>query len=235
MLLKRSAHPRRGVASVEEFMRKPNPRFIFRLLLFGIALQSTPGMAAEYTRSTDPKGTCSAIEVSGPIEIGEYDRFALFMRETNAIAPLRRIYLNSQGGSIFTTVAIAELVRASVPKVETIVQSGQSCNSACVILLTVGSRRYIGSGATLLIHQAFDPRTGKRDADQTKELGKYLASHGMPTENLQTFSNLTPEEQLAITPSNARQLGFGTLTYYGSTDPPATPQCSWEGFIADDP
>ncbi|MGH8743341.1 MAG: hypothetical protein ACREUY_03590, partial [Burkholderiales bacterium] len=63
----------------------------------------------------------------------------------------------------------------------------------------------------------------------------YLASKGMPPDVARTMSNLTPEDELMITPSNAKRLGFGSFNFYGGTAPPATPQCAWEGFILREP
>ena len=58
---------------------------------------------------------------------------------------------------------------------------------------------------------------------------------GMPPDVISTMSNLKPKEQRTITPSNAKRLGFGSFNFYGTTDPPATPQCSWDGFIVNGP
>lgn len=204
-------------------------------LLAAAFLQSPIAGAANFTLTADPKKTCSAIEIAGEIKPGDYEKFVETLREATALAPLRRLYLNSPGGSIVTAVAIAEVLRNTVPAVETIVPSRQGCNSACVVILTVGARRNVSADAQIIVHQAFDARTGKADAEFTKRLGQYLALNGMPPDVMWTMGNLSPEEQLAITPSNAKRLGFGGINFYGSTNPPATPHCSWDGFIVNGP
>lgn len=208
---------------------------VLGLLLAAAILQSPSAPAASFKVTTDPKKTCSAIEIEGEIKPGDYEQFVMTLKEASAVAPLRRFYLNSPGGNIVTTLAIAEVIRNTVPAVETIVQSRQACNSACVVILSVGARRNVSADAQIIVHQAFDARTGKADAEFTKRLGQYLALNGMPPDVMWTMGNLSPEEQLAITPSNAKRLGFGSFNFYGSTAPPATPHCSWEGLIPKGP
>jgi hypothetical protein len=122
-----------------------------------------------------------------------------------------------------------------VPNIETIVRSRQNCNSACVIILTVGSRHLVSTDAQLIIHQALNEKTGKQDAEVTKRIGQHLASNGMPPDVMWTMDNLKPGEQLTTIPSNAKRLGFGNFIFYGGTNSPATPQCSWDGWILKSP
>jgi hypothetical protein len=211
------------------------PRFVIGLLFASAVLQSLNATAASFKLSADPKKACSAIEITGEIIAGDYDRFVVALKQAIALAPLRRLYLNSQGGQLLTAMAITEVIRNTAPTVETIVQPRHICNSACNIILTVGSRHNVSKYAQLLIHQAFDEKTGKRDAAQTKMIGQYLASNGMPPEIVSTMSKLKPKGLVAITPSNAKQLGFGSFNFYRSAEPPATPQCSWKSIIHNGP
>ena len=216
-------------------MRKTVPRMVVGLLLAAAAMQCPNARAASFKLTTDPDKTCSAIEIKGEIKAGDYERFVVILKQAIVLAPLRRLYLNSPGGSVITAMAITEVTRNTVPTVETIVQSRHSCNSACNIILTVGSRHNVSTHAMLIIHQVFDEKTGKRQADFTKWIGQYLASNGMPPEVISTMGNLTPKELLTITPSNAKRLGFGSFNFYRGTRPPATPQCSWKGITVRDP
>jgi hypothetical protein len=206
------------------------PSMVVGLLLASTVSHCLTAQAASFKLSFDPKKTCSAIEIKGEIKAGDYDRFVVVLKKAIVRAPLRRIYLNSVGGQVLTAMAITEVIRNTAPTVETIVQSRHICNSACNIILTVGSTHNVSRHATLEIHQAFDEKTGKRDAALTKEIGQYLAKNGMPPDVLSTMSNLSPKEILTITPSNAKRLGFGKLNFYRGTNPPATAQCSWRGI-----
>ena len=210
-------------------MRTTIPYMLTGLLLASTVLQGLNARASSFKLTFDPKKTCSAIEIKGELKAGDYNRFVEMLKRANAIAPLRRIYLNSEGGQLLAAMAITDVIRNTVPAVETIVQSQHICNSACNIILTVGSRHHVSRHATLIIHQVFDEKTGKRDAATTKEIGLYLAANGLPTNVISTMSNLSPKEQLTITSSNAKKLGFDSFYFYGTARPPATPQCSWKG------
>ena len=205
------------------------PLMVVGLLLASTVSHCLTAQAASFKLSLDPKKTCSAIEIRGEIKAGDYDRFVVVLKKAIARAPLRRIYLNSEGGQVLTAMAITEVIRNTVPTVETIVQPRHICNSACNIILTVGSAHNVSRHATLEIHQAFDEKTGKRDATLTKAIGEYLATNGMPPDVLRTMSNLSPKEIITITRSNAKRLGFGNFNFYASTRPPVTAQCSWRG------
>jgi hypothetical protein len=212
----------------------------FSQLLLGVLLaaavwQSSNARAASFKPTTDPNKTCSAIQIEGEIQPGDYDRFASTLKQARMLAPLRRLYLNSSGGDLLTTLAIIELVRNIAPTAETIVQSRHICNSACVIILAAGNRRNVSTDSRLKIHQVSNEKTKEQDTEMTRKIGEYMASKGMPREVVRTMSNLKAKEELTITPSNAKRLGFGSFNFYGSTNPPATPQCTWEGFILRDP
>lgn len=205
------------------------------LLLAAAVSHASDVPAANFKATTDPDKTCSAIEIDGDIRPGDYERFAVTLGDATALAPLRRLYLNSGGGDLVTALAITELIRNTASGMDSIVQSRHGCNSACVVLLTAGSRHNVSADAEVIIHQVFNERTGKRDAEMTKRLGQYLALNGMPPDVIWTMSGLKPDELLAITPSNANRLGFSSFNFYGGTNAPATPQCSWDGFIASVP
>lgn len=211
------------------FMRK-NWFALCAGLIFGTC-QIPISIAADFIVTTDPAKTCSAIELRGEINVGDYNQFKIALGQAKRLAPLKRLYLNSGGGNILTTFAITEYVRNTAADIETIVPPGGFCNSACVILLTVGSRHNVSADAVVQVHQAFDAKTGERDPVITKEMGHYLALNGLPPDVMWTMQSLKSDEVLAVTPSNAKRLGFASFNFYGGINPPATPKCSWDGQI----
>lgn len=197
------------------------------LLIFHFA---APAFAASMKAVTDPKKSCSAIELKGEIKPGDYDKFIAQIKAANDKAPLRRIYLDSPGGNILQGLAITQVIRNLSPRAETIVLPGKSCNSACVVLLSAGDPPQVSNSATVIIHQAFDQKTGKKDAEVTRMIGQYLVDNGFPDDILKTMTNIKPNQQLPITPSSAKKLGFTSFSFFGGSNPLATPGCSWPGF-----
>lgn len=211
-------------------MRSSFSRLAVKVLLMLLAMQwqSILVQAAKFKPLTDPKKTCSAIRISGELVPGDYNRFAEALRKAAAVAPVRRLYLNSIGGQLLAAFAITDLIRQTAPGLDTVVLAGHECNSACVIVLTIGSQKYVSRGAAVVIHRAYDPTTKKSDVAATKQQGEFMVANGMPPRVLETMGNLRPKEQIQITRSNAKKLGFESLTFYKGADPPATPGCSWK-------
>lgn len=191
--------------------------------------------AASFKISTDPDAKCSAIEFNGEIGLGDEQRFKSALQDAQKLAPLRRLYLNSGGGLIVTAFTIAEIVRHDAKPVETIVRAGQQCSSACIVLLAAGEKRNVSTGATLVVHQARQTKTMEPSLFFTAAIGYYLTEYGFSKQVVKTFTDLKPDQELIITASNARRFGFDGLRFFGSTLPPATRDCSWEGFLAREP
>lgn len=212
-------------------MRFCFPPLAGSMLLTVLALQPQvlPVQAAKFKLLTDPKKTCSAMSISGEIVAGDYNRFADALKKAQAVAPVRRLYLNSVGGQLLAAFAMTDLIRQTAPGVETIVEPRKMCNSACVIVLAVGSQKYVSRGAAIIIHRAYDPLTKKSDVVATKQQGEFMVANGMPPRVLETMGSLRPKEQIQITRTNAKKLGFDSFNFYKGANPPATPGCSWKG------
>lgn len=215
-------------------MRNSFSRLVVCLLLAVPALQSStvPVQAAKFKLLTDPKKTCSALRISGEIIAGDYNRFANALKTAAAVAPVRRIYLNSIGGQLLAAFAMTDLIRQTAPAVDTVVEPRQMCNSACVVVLAAGLQKYVSRSAVIIIHQAYDPTTKKSDIVATKQQGEFMIANGMPPRVLETMGNLQPKEQIQITRTNAKKLGFESFKFYKGANPPATPGCSWKGPAA---
>jgi|GEM_PF-4114217 len=205
---------------------------ILLLTVLAVQPQALPVQAAKFKLSTDPKKTCSAIRISGEIVAGDYNRFADALKKATEVAPVRRLYLRSVGGKLLAAFAMTDLVRQRAPAVETIVEPGQICNSACVVVLAVGSQKYVSRSAAVLIHRAYDPLTKKSDMAATKQVAEFMVANGMPPRVLETMGSLRPKEQVPVTRANAKKLGFESFKFYKGANPPATPGCSWMGPAA---
>lgn len=215
-------------------MSKCFSRLVVSLLFAVFALQPPihPVQAAKFKLLVDSKKTCSALRISGEIVAGDYNRFADALKKATAVAPVRRLYLNSIGGQLLAAFAMTDLIRQTAPGAETIVEPGQMCNSACVIVLAVGSQKYVSRTAAVIIHRAYDPLTKKSDVVATKQVAEFMVSNGMPSRVLETMGSLRPKEQVPVTRTNAKKLGFESFKFYKGANPPATAGCSWIGPAA---
>ena len=203
-------------------------------VLTACLLPSAESWAAIFDVSVDPKGACAAVEVTGEIQPGDERRFVAAISEARSKAPLRRLYLNSQGGEFLAATAIWQAIRNSGVPVDTIVRPRHQCNSACVLLLAAGARIHVSSAATVIVHLARNVKTNEPSKIATLTMGYYLVESGFSRDVVNSLMSLKPGEDLLLTSSNARQFGFNRLKFYGSTDPPAVPGCGWKGFLSSD-
>lgn len=198
----------------------------------GVAILLAPLVrAADFRISIDPKQTCSAVEVTGEIMGGDQSKFGDAVREAARLAPLRRLYLNSRGGDFSAAVSIWQTIRKLTSPIEAVVQSGHECSSACVLLLAAAAQRFVSSSATVVVHEARNTVTNEPSRLVTMTYGYYLIESGFSKEVLRNLMDLKPAEDFLITPSNAKGFGFDRLHFFGDTNPPATPGCSWKGFL----
>lgn len=201
-------------------------------LALGLAfdLGTTDLLAATLVSSVDPKGQCSALTLSGEIRPGDHKQVAAAISEAKARAPLRRLYLDSPGGDVFSALAISNILQTLAPEIEAIVQPRSICNSACILILAAGSKQRVSAEASVVVHQAHNPKTGIPSLGISLGMAHFLVGRGMSTAIIETMKELKPGETLAISASNAKQSGLTTLRFFGSTEPPATRGCAWSGF-----
>jgi hypothetical protein len=86
----------------------------------------------------------NAVQISGPVKLGDNARFEEFMRQP-AAANARVFHLNSLGGTIGVALDIARFIRRRGGA--TVVDARNACESACTVIFAGGSsRHYINAG-----------------------------------------------------------------------------------------
>jgi hypothetical protein len=189
------------------------------------------GEAADFRVQVDPRKSCSAIEVTGDLVAGDGQRLSKAIGEATSVAPLRRIYLNSNGGQFVPATELWGLIRNVQTPVDTIVRAGSQCNSACVLLLMAGDRAFVDANTTILLHQAVNQASGGTSQLSTMSYAYFLVESGAADVVVKELMSLKPGQLLPVQPSNALMLGLGKLKFFSSFNPPATKGCSWPGFL----
>ena len=83
------------------------------------------------------------LTLEGPIVEGDPERFVAAIFEANARGyRLDALHLNSPGGQVWETLAMALMVRW-VENMATVVQKDAKCESACFGLFAAGYRKYV--------------------------------------------------------------------------------------------
>lgn len=125
----------------------------------------------KFLHSDDPN--LPRIYITGDITPGDNKKFAAVLDEMESV---RRalpytpdVWLNSTGGDVVTAIDISRQIRAKM--LETIVDDGATCASACVLILAGGVERGWGVTARIGLHRPYYQdyqRAGSQGYDKYK-------------------------------------------------------------------
>ena len=113
-----------------------------RLLIAVTALAACAPARAIYLSESN-----GAAWLSGPFEKGDDIAFAKFLAAPRP-APLRVLWLNSQGGALAPSAAIGRMVRRAGLTTAVDAQ-GALCDSACTMIFVAGRHRHYVNGQTV--------------------------------------------------------------------------------------
>jgi hypothetical protein len=148
------------------------------------------GLAPAYSATIEAKRG-GVIEIKGPIEFGDFDKFSA---KLGAFPDSKTVSLISPGGRVRDAVQIGRLLRLF--EMGTVVPKGQVCVSSCVFIWAAGIWRELDPGANLYMHCVFaandvkaakdvkktDLKTSKCSEKTNELLVRYLALVEMPQE-----------------------------------------------------
>lgn len=139
-------------------MNRQSPRFFVLLLL---SLLSPSLLAADLTfRSTD--GAVNVV-LDGVIERGDSGKFIQLVEDSpREFMQAANIQLRSPGGSLDEALKLAQLIEKS--GLIATVESGDTCASACFLLLVSAQFRWVDDDAKVLVHRPY-PAAARADLD----------------------------------------------------------------------
>jgi len=158
----------------------------------------------------------SIIDITGPIESGDADRFYnLSQRTERAI-----VFLHSPGGRVDEGLAIAAEIGQRA--FATIVAPGAECHSICAVIWVSGGSRIMDSTSTIGVHAAYRTQAladGTSLASESgvanADIGSFLTHVGLSREAIRYFTTAGPNDVLPITPVIAQRLDIDTAVTEG--------------------
>lgn len=117
------------------------------LLLWAAAGFALSAEMAVVERET-PTGQQRFLTIEGDIELGDWRRFVLAMRDAPDVSG---ILLRSDGGSLDDGLAIAKHIYGN--RLDTMVTG--ECHSVCTVMFLAGRQKYLGAEALLTVHSAY--------------------------------------------------------------------------------
>jgi hypothetical protein len=151
--------------------------------------------------------------INGVIEPGDGNRFAGLMsrvRSIDARARIAVIFLNSTGGSVAESVELAILINHEHALIA--VASGNTCASACVVLLLAGDHKMVSDTAQIGVHSlALDGDETPGSLAETTKYARFYKEFGMPMDIIGRMVTTPPGDIYWLTGDDLRRMGVDII------------------------
>ena len=171
---------------------------------------SSPTIAAEILSDTEAGRT--VIYISGPIDLGDYDRFLDVLDQGRPDL----LVLNSPGGNLSEGLAIAAEI--GLLRIPTFVGDSSGCFSACALIWVAGTPRIMSNGTEIGVHAAYylvEEIDGSLEPVVSSvgnaNIGAFLNGLGLDIDAIEFFVAPPPDSIALLTPSLARSLNIPVL------------------------
>jgi hypothetical protein len=116
------------------------------------------------------------------------------------------VRFQSNGGSVVTGIQIGEMIR--LKDFHTVVPAGARCASACALAWLGGTQRFMGPGARIGLHAAYDPKSGQVTGIGNALMGAYLNRIGLPYSAVVYIAQAAPDSVTWLSFADAKRLGI---------------------------
>jgi hypothetical protein len=116
------------------------------------------------------------------------------------------VLFESDGGSVIAGIQIGENIR--LKNFVTLVPNETRCASACAIAWLGGARRFMGPGARIGFHAAYDASSGQETGVGNALVGAYLTRIGLPYSAVIYITQAAPDSMTWLSLSEAQQQGI---------------------------
>ena len=192
---------------------------LYCVSMFLVALCSPASWADVHLAGvSDPiggKAVIMDVEVSGTIQKGDSETFAVILRAFSDYKRFVRVSLDSAGGNVEEALRIGRQIRDVRGYV--FVPVGAECASSCVFLLAAGMVR--GVNGKVGIHRPFNPEGQESNEAEIKALYKDLKGVAEAFLEEMNVSDRLYEDMLRIPPHSMRYLTREELHHYGLLGP----------------
>lgn len=146
----------------------------------------------------------SALVFSGKIDKSDVAVFAQKLKNSQ----VELVILDSPGGEINAAMEIGNELRRH--DIDTMVQSGQICASACSLIFFAGKKKFLSRSAAIGLHQAHDGHGNKREL-ATARMDGYLSALGLPRSTLAPMYDYGPNDMMWLSDQERNKLGIISL------------------------
>lgn len=188
-------------------------RWVHALLAVGLFQPVATVNAAEITHWKHPVDGSVRIEIDGPIEAGDDERFRrISLQFRDAV-----VNLDSEGGALLPALEIGKMIR--VAGYDTMVRFGSSCASSCALIWLAGERRKLSVGGKVGFHAAYRNNSGRPEEIGAANalIGNYLTLLGFSTRASLFVTSAPPTGMRWLTEANKEDAG---IDFWSTNEPP---------------
>ncbi len=128
-----------------------------------------------------------------------------FFRKTGSLTAAL-VRLESNGGSLVAGIQIGETIR--LKGFQTLVPAGARCASACAMAWLGGTQRFMGPGAQIGLHLAYNANSEQGTGVANALLGAYLNRVGLPYSAVVYITQSVPQSITWLGIADAKRLGI---------------------------
>jgi len=142
------------------------------------------------------------VMIQGTIVENDAEQFRLKVNDISAAV----VGFQSDGGNLISGLSIGETIR--LRNFTTIVPENARCASACALAWLGGTQRFMGSGARIGFHAAYNVESGQETGVGNALVGAYLTRIGLPISAVVYITKASPDSMTWLGISEARQHGI---------------------------
>lgn len=169
-----------------------------------VEVLQSPGDRARYTIRVDG--------LIGPLMVDDFDRAVRRAETLNAGggAPIQ-VQLASRGGALNTAIELGARIRGA--ELETVVQDGEICFSACTIMWLSGSQKWIHRNGAIGFHEPIPATLDGSIGEARAMVTDYVTSLGYSRAFSDHMMSVPFDSALALTARDNERFGLGVRVF----------------------
>lgn len=177
------------------------------LMIAGVAFAGPAVRAAEFNVFPASADFPAIISVKGEIYDGDDSRLQAALAGISSGV----VVLEGPGGSLVPGIRMGNIIR--LRGLSTIVLAETSCASACALAWLGGVDRYLGVGARIGFHAAYQSAGGilEETGSGNARVGHYLTNLGLSEEAITYMTSAPPQDLWWLTPMAAARYGIEVI------------------------
>ncbi len=171
------------------------------ILFLLLTLPHAAGAMRFAYRPAEATGAAGLLAASGKVELGDEERLRAALHALPAGTRLAGLSLDSPGGDLEEGMRLAAAVHDE--RLQTVVEEGAKCASACFIVFAAGPHRFASTAALIGVHSVSFGGADNPDAQaMTVRMARRLAEYGVPDAILGKMVTAQPSQVWWLTRSD---------------------------------